>query len=77
MNSDNDMPDLEDDDVVVGGGPRDDEDASKVAPNPNPDAVHPDYSQTVPGAPAPAPTTEPAPAPDSGQEKAEGSDNES
>lgn len=58
MNSDNDMPDVTDDDVVVGGGPAEDEDASKVAPNPNPDAVHPDYQQTVPGAAAPAPTTQ-------------------
>jgi hypothetical protein len=62
MNSDNDMPDITDDDVIVGGGPAEGEDAT--VPMPNPDAVHPDYKQTVPGAPAPAAATEEGSAPE-------------
>lgn len=55
-----DMPDIpeEANDVVPGGGPAEGEDATLQMPNP--DAVHPDYAQTVPGSAAPAPTTEPA-----------------
>jgi hypothetical protein len=52
MNSDNDMPEVEED-VVVGGGPAEGDEAL-APPNPNPDAVHPDFLQTMPGAPAPA-----------------------
>ena len=68
MNSDNDLPDVqEEDDVVPGGGPKEGEDASQVTPNPNPDAVHPDYQQTIPGAPAPAPTVEEGTSEESGE----------
>lgn len=57
MNSDNDMPDVkEDDDVIPGGGPAEGEDHNITMPNP--DAVHPDYKQTIPGAASPPPTTE-------------------
>lgn len=69
MNTDNDMPDVpEDDDVVPGGGPKEGEDAVAAgSPNPNPDAVHPDYQQTIPGAPAPAPTVEEGTSEESGE----------
>ena len=68
MNSDNDMPDVEDD-VVPGGGPKEGEDAVAAGhPNPNPDAVHPDYLQTMPGEPAPASDVE------TGTSEEEGSD---
>jgi hypothetical protein len=66
--SDNDMPDVNEDEVVPGGGPKEGEDASKQAPNPNPDAVHPDYLQTLAGEPKPA-TDVPT-----GTSKEEGSD---
>lgn len=65
-----DMQDIpEDSDVVPGGGPAEDEDASADTPNPNPDAVHPDYAQTVPGAAAPAPTTESGSTEESGSDE--------
>jgi hypothetical protein len=57
------------DDVTPGGGPAEGEDAASAAPNPNPDAVHPDYSPTVPGAAAPAPTTAPGTTEESGSEE--------
>jgi hypothetical protein len=68
--SDNDMPDVnEDEDVVPGGGPKEGEDAvADGHPNPNPDAVHPDYLQTLAGEPKPA-TDVPV-----GTSKEEGSD---
>jgi hypothetical protein len=47
----------EESDVVVGGGPAEGEELNQ-SPNPNPDAVHPDYKQTIPGAAAPSPATE-------------------
>lgn len=42
---------------VPGGGPREGEEA-KVAVNPNPEAVHPDFQQATPAAPAPPSTVE-------------------
>lgn len=68
MNS-TDMPDIpEEEGPVPGGGPAEGEESHGV-PNPNPDAVHPDYGQTVPGAPAPAPTTEEGSTEESGSDK--------
>lgn len=43
---------------VPGGGPREGEEVK--ADHLNPDAVHPDFQQTMPGDPAPAPTSQPA-----------------
>lgn len=64
-----DMPDIpEESDVTVGGGPAEGEEVQQ-APNPNPDAVHPDYQQTVPGAAAPAPTTESGSSEESGSDE--------
>lgn len=64
------------DEVIPGGGPAEGEEVK--SDHLNPDAVHPDYLQTLAGAPAPAPTTEPAAeAEDSGVEEESGSDNES
>lgn len=66
-----DIPDIpEESDVVPGGGPAEGEESHEV-PNPNPDAVHPDYQQTIPGAPAPAPTVEPAEEPSTGEDTQE------
>jgi len=70
MNSDNDMPDVqeeENDGVIPGGGPAEDEDASIQMPNP--DAAHPDYLQTMPGHSTPASDVE------TGTTKESGSDN--
>jgi hypothetical protein len=54
------MSETENEGPVPGGGPREGEDATAIK-GPNPDGVHPDFLQTLAGAPAPAPTTEPAP----------------
>jgi hypothetical protein len=44
-------------DPVPGGGPAEGDEAI-LAPNPNPEAVHPDFAQATPGAPAPPATTD-------------------
>lgn len=64
-----DMPNIpEESDVVPGGGPAEGEE-TPMAPNPNPDAVHPDYPPAVPGAPAPPATTEAGSTAESGSDE--------
>jgi hypothetical protein len=56
MNTDlPDIPEETSEDVVPGGGPAEGEETHAIQ-MPNPEAVHPDYQQTVPGDAAPAPT---------------------
>lgn len=62
------MSEAPEEDVVVGGGPREGEEVK--SDHLDPEGVHPDFKQTIPGAPAPA-TEEPL---DSGEETEEGSD---
>jgi hypothetical protein len=75
--NDKDKLEIEDDTVVPGGGPAEGEEVK--SDHMEPAAVHPDYQQTIPGAPAPASTVNEGTAsaePDSTTQES-GSDDES
>lgn len=76
MNENEKELELEDDTVVPGGGPAEGEEVKSDHLEPN--AVHPDYLQTLPGAPAPASTVqEGTPEKEEGTTEESGSDDES